>query len=130
VHINRRMSNRAASYHAYSIHYMINKNEFNDLLLNLKKQVEERIDKTHEHIHHSGEPVSKSFDEQAAGRGNDEVVYTLDSLARTELADIEDAIKRIENNEYGICNKCGVEIEMERLKTIPYTRTCKSCASD
>jgi len=109
---------------------MINKNEFNDLLLNLKKQVEERINKTHGHIRHSGEPVSKSFDEQAAGHGNDEVVYNLDSLSRTELADIENALKRIKNNEYGICNKCGTEIELERLKAIPYTRTCKTCASD
>ena len=109
---------------------MINKNEFKNLLSDLKKQVEERIGKTHEHIRHSGGPVSKSFDEQAAERGNDEVVYNLDSLAKTELADIEDAIKRIERNEYGICNKCGIEIEMERLKAIPYTRTCKTCASD
>lgn len=108
---------------------MINKNEFGVLLSNLKREAEERIDKTREHIHHSGGPVSKCFDEQAAGRGNDEVVYNLDSLARIELADIEDAIKRIEKNEYGICNKCGIEIELERLKAIPYTRTCKICAS-
>jgi RNA polymerase-binding transcription factor DksA len=109
---------------------MIDKSEFRQLLLNLQKQAEEKLGKTQEHIHHAGGPVSKSFTEQATERSNDEVVYNLDTLARAELADIEAALRRIESGSFGICGKCGNEIEDGRLRALPYTRNCAGCASD
>jgi DnaK suppressor protein len=109
---------------------MINKNDYKQLLLNLQKQAEEKLNKTHKHIHHEGGPVSKSFTEQATERSNDDVVYNLDTLARAELAEIEAALRRVETNTYGLCNKCGNEIEIDRLRALPYTRNCVGCASD
>lgn len=109
---------------------MINKNEFKQLLLNLQKQAEEKLNKTQKHIHHEGGPVSKSFTEQATERSNDEVVYNLDTLARAELAEIETALRRVEADTYGLCNKCRNEIEIDRLRALPYTRNCVGCASD
>jgi len=109
---------------------MINKDEFKQLLLSLQKQAEEKLNKTQKHIHHEGGPVSKSFTEQAAERSNDDVVYNLDTLARAELAEIEAALRRVEADTYGLCGKCGNEIEIDRLHALPYTRNCVSCASD
>jgi RNA polymerase-binding transcription factor DksA len=109
---------------------MINKDEFKLLLLGLQKQAEEKLNKTQQHIHHTGGPVSKSFTEQATERSNDDVVYNLDTLARSELAEIEAALRRVETDTYGLCSKCGNEIEIDRLRALPYTRNCVSCASD
>lgn len=107
---------------------MIDKNRFRALLLGLQKEAEEKINKTQQHIHHAGGPVSKSFTEQAIERSNDDVVYNLDTLARAELAEIDAALKRLESDSFGLCNKCGNEIESERLQALPYTRNCISCA--
>ena len=96
--------------------------------MELKKQAQEKLEQTQKHIKHAGGPVSKSFDEQASERSNDDVVYNLDDLARSELQDIETALGKIDKNEYGICDKCGSEIELERLRAIPFTATCKNCA--
>ncbi len=43
------------------------------------------------------------------------------------LKEIEDALMRIEQGRYGICELCGNPIEKERLEIVPYTRYCSSC---
>lgn len=40
------------------------------------------------------------------------------------LRDVEDALKKIKNNAYGICEKCGEAIDIERLKASPSARNC------
>lgn len=52
------------------------------------------------------------------------------SLAESEIReiqDIEDALTRLQQNEYGICQECGVEIPFSRLEALPYTRYCAAC---
>lgn len=34
------------------------------------------------------------------------------------------ALERIENGEYGLCEDCGEEIEMKRLRNQPWTDVC------
>ncbi|MDD3119438.1 MAG: TraR/DksA family transcriptional regulator [Victivallales bacterium] len=40
---------------------------------------------------------------------------------------IEDAIRRLENDEYGICQDCGAEIPEARLEMKPYAIYCVKC---
>ncbi|HHD82372.1 MAG TPA: RNA polymerase-binding protein DksA [Campylobacterales bacterium] len=44
-----------------------------------------------------------------------------------ELAEIEDALDRIENDTYGECEMCGVDINIERLKVKNFARYCITC---
>lgn len=43
------------------------------------------------------------------------------------LREIDDALHRIELGEYGVCTRCGRQIEKERLEVIPYTPYCFAC---
>lgn len=43
----------------------------------------------------------------------------------TQLVDVNDALKRIEDGVYGICEDSGDSIEIERLEANPAARTCK-----
>lgn len=43
------------------------------------------------------------------------------------LRQLEKALIRIKNGDYGICIGCGKKIPEERLKTVPHTRHCVSC---
>ena len=45
------------------------------------------------------------------------------------LYDIERALDRLDKGTYGVCRLCGEPIDPARLKAIPYTRYCLSCAS-
>lgn len=44
------------------------------------------------------------------------------------LAQIEAAVRRIEQGVYGMCERCGQAILPERLEALPYATTCVNCA--
>ncbi len=46
---------------------------------------------------------------------------------RKLITKIQEALKRIDNGEYGICAECGEEIALARLKARPVTTLCVSC---
>ncbi|MGH7691755.1 MAG: TraR/DksA family transcriptional regulator [Candidatus Dormibacteria bacterium] len=39
----------------------------------------------------------------------------------------EDALRRLERSEYGLCRSCGQEIAIERLRALPYATRCVPC---
>jgi len=43
------------------------------------------------------------------------------------LKNIELALEKIKKGKYGICEKCGKEIEEERLRISPEARYCSRC---
>ena len=47
----------------------------------------------------------------------------------TVIEMIDEALTRLEENEYGICIECGKEISPARLEVKPYARFCVACKS-
>ena len=45
----------------------------------------------------------------------------------SELAEIEDALKRIEEGTYGICQMCDELIAIGRLRAKPFAKFCTPC---
>ncbi len=45
----------------------------------------------------------------------------------TKLKNINDALKKIKTDSYGICEKCGEQISYKKLSLTPETKTCKNC---
>lgn len=41
--------------------------------------------------------------------------------------EIDDALRRIEEGSYGVCEDCGELINMPRLKALPFVRLCIGC---
>lgn len=44
--------------------------------------------------------------------------------------EIADAFRRLEAGTYGVCERCGEEIPVARLKVEPFTRYCVSCLNE
>jgi len=49
--------------------------------------------------------------------------------AQDILAKIEEAVGRIEDGTYGICDECGNAIPVARLDALPYTKLCVDCSA-
>jgi len=49
------------------------------------------------------------------------------STHRDILKKIEEALQKLEDNTYGICEMCGDEIPEERLKILPFAIYCRDC---
>ncbi|GAB2528905.1 TraR/DksA family transcriptional regulator [Paramicrobacterium agarici] len=46
----------------------------------------------------------------------------------TELRELDAALERISNHEFGMCASCGTAIGRPRLEARPYTTLCIDCA--
>ena len=49
------------------------------------------------------------------------------STHRETLIKIDEALRKINEGTYGLCEDCGDEISVERLKIIPFATHCKEC---
>jgi DnaK suppressor protein len=43
------------------------------------------------------------------------------------LRAIDDALARIKQEDYGVCEECGEPISKARLEAVPWTRWCRDC---
>jgi DnaK suppressor protein len=59
-----------------------------------------------------------------------EISFILSDREREKLQAIEEALERIEDGSYGICESCESEIAPARLEALPFTRLCVSCQSE
>ena len=112
----------------------IDTDHFRDLLLDERKRVVAAIDNLH-HDHpgsmsdETGEDAV--FDNHLADTATEtydrELDYTLEDNAEHVLAEIDAALKRIEDGTYGICTNRGEQIPLERLEARPYATLCIDC---
>lgn len=63
-------------------------------------------------------------DEVADDAQEYDTALSLEYSLEIKLKDIKLALEKIENDSYGICEKCGKEIEEERLKAVPEAKFC------
>lgn len=73
----------------------------------------------------------KAHSNHQADQGSDEFQYEATiQFASAEgryLYHIQEALARIEDGTYGVCEGCGEAIGLERLKALPYARLCIDC---
>lgn len=59
-----------------------------------------------------------------------EINFILSDRERVKIRQIDDALGRIDDGSYGVCESCGLEIAEERLQAMPFTRLCRDCQQD
>jgi RNA polymerase-binding transcription factor DksA len=86
---------------------------------NLKRSPLESTGDISSHSTHMADHGTDNFDRELA--------LSLASSRQDSLYDIEDAIRRIDDGEYGACEFCGCAIERPRLKALPFAKKCLAC---
>jgi len=59
-----------------------------------------------------------------------EMNFILNGREREKLLAIDEALERIKDKTYGICENCEGEIQLGRLKVLPFTRLCVKCQEE
>ena len=59
-----------------------------------------------------------------------EINFILNDREREKLLAIDEALQRIKDKTYGICENCEGEIQLGRLKILPFTRLCVKCQEE
>jgi RNA polymerase-binding transcription factor len=65
--------------------------------------------------------------DKAANSYTKEFLFGQTNTDRTILQMINDALERIEEDEYGLCTNCQDEVQQKRLEAVPWARHCISC---
>ncbi len=91
-----------------------------------KKELMEEVDRT---VHHMQDDAANFPDPN--DRATQEEEFSLELRARDRerklIKKIEESLQKIENNEYGFCDVCGVEIGIRRLEARPTATLCIDC---
>jgi len=59
-----------------------------------------------------------------------EINFILSDRERVKIKQIDDALDRLDQGTYGVCESCGLEIAEERLQAMPFTRLCRDCQQE
>ena len=94
-------------------------------LRDLERSLQKRLDGVKDGLLQEHSADSK---EQAIERENDEVLLKIEESVMEELTQVKNALKRLDAGEYGICEACGEEISIGRLKAMPFATLCVACA--
>lgn len=115
----------------------IDTDRFRETLLEERTRVEAAIQNLHDEnpgtlSEDAGEETA--YDNHLADTATEtydrELDYTLEENSEHVLADIDAALKRIEEGTYGICTNCGEPIAVERLEALPWATLCIDCKRD
>lgn len=69
------------------------------------------------------------LEESAQGQRTFWLLSRLDTRSRSGILEIEEALGRITDGSYGECEDCGMSILVARMRILPATRYCVTCAS-
>ncbi len=105
--------------------------EMREILLKLKEEAFEEIGKAVKSSADKplNEPSVDIYD-QASNERDRELALLLGDRERDKIRSIDEALMRLDEGEYGICEDCEEEIPLGRLKAMPFARHCVKCKAD
>ena len=99
---------------------------FRNILLTWKKELMEEVDRT---VHHMQDDAANFPDPN--DRATQESEFSMELRARDRerklIKKIDEALGHLDDNEYGYCEACGVEIGVRRLEARPTATLCIDC---
>ncbi len=105
--------------------------EMRAILLKMKKDALEEIGKAVKSgTDKPSDETSGDIYDQASNERDRELLLLLGDREREKIRNIDEALARLEEGEYGICEDCEEEIPLGRLKAMPFARLCVKCKAD
>lgn len=101
-------------------------NHFKLILKAWRNQLRQEVDRT---VHHMQDEAANFPD--PVDRAAQEEEFSLELRARDRerklIKKIEKTLKRIEEDDFGFCDSCGIEIGIRRLEARPTADMCIDC---
>jgi DnaK suppressor protein len=98
----------------------------------VKQRLESELEETRAELERLEEKLRVEV-EYGLGEG-DPIIYeremnmALRRRARRKVRSLEEALQRFQEGTYGVCERCGRQIDIQRLEVMPQARLCIECA--
>ncbi len=126
--VTRNVSKRVSSGTAAGKLSASEKKALRKMLLDLRERLARQINAlkddslTREPVDNTVEDGTDAFDRQLS--------LNLVSSGRDVILDIDEALRKLEENTYGLCEMCNAVIDKARLKALPFVKLCRDCQAE
>lgn len=96
------------------------------ILNNMLAEAQQKGDMTLEELSGANESFADPAD-RATAESDRAFTLRIRDRERKLIKKVKEALQRIEDGTYGLCEECGEEISLSRLKARPVTRLCINC---
>jgi len=103
---------------------------FQSLLENICIEIVGDVEKAHHNKKSNEVEQMADISDDAARSYGRKLQGDLEEYEWVKLKQVEAALKKVEDGEYGICEQCEQEILETRLEIMPYTEFCIQCLSE
>lgn len=100
------------------------------LLMNMKRTILREINEDLKHGREGAKDDGMDTYDLASEERDREISFILNDREREKLQAIEEALERIDEGTYGMCESCESEIAPARLEAMPFSRLCVSCQAE
>ncbi len=100
---------------------------FQQLLLKQKLELTTNVSDEEREGRDAVSVEAKDFGDMATESSGQEMSFAISDAGRKHLRDIEEALLRIREGTYGVCERCTKPIDGTRLEVVPHARMCISC---
>jgi RNA polymerase-binding protein DksA len=107
----------------------ISEQQMDDLRKALQKEYDRLADLVGEEANRNQADWNPDRGELAAAASRRDRRLAIQELNEEKLAQVTEALARMDEGTYGTCLSCGKPINPERLEIVPYAGLCTSCQS-
>ncbi len=104
--------------------------EIRERLLQMRREMTREVQQSREASREIGQDGVADIGDMSASTYARDVLLNLSENQRQRIRDIDAAIDRLDQGEYGICLRCEEEIEPRRLEVRPFSRYCVECKTE
>jgi RNA polymerase-binding transcription factor len=103
------------------------KQEFRKTLLDKKERIIHKLSQVMTESKEVETNVAQDLVDKAEISYTKEFLLSLSDAERDQLMLIDDALRRLDRDEFGLCQLCGRGITKKRIEALPWTPTCINC---
>lgn len=100
---------------------------YRNKLLKKKEEIVNKISETYNESKEVESGIAQDVADKAESSYTKEFLLSLSNAEREQLILVDEALKRIDKKELGICQRCGKDINKKRLDIVPWTSYCIDC---
>ncbi len=100
---------------------------FKKRLLHVREEIIEGIRQRNVSAQGIGQDGIQDMGDESVIISHRDLLMSLSQSERSKLIEVDEALDRIENETFGICEDCGDLIALKRLEVMPDARYCVQC---
>ena len=104
--------------------------EVKESLIKMRNDLLREVSESYETCRELGQDGVPDIGDMSSIAYNRDVLFNLSETQQQRIRDIDAALERIAQGEYGVCMECGEEISPRRMEVRPFSRYCIECKTD